>query len=221
MKKKREFIEKVIKNEEERFHETLNEGLHILAEMADEAKKAGRIQITGAEAFKLYDTYGFPFDLTEDFAMEQDMTVDREAFDVAMDEQRSRARAARQDEGSMEVQGGVLGDIKVKSEFVGYTELVSDAQVLTIVYKGELVDSIEIGKDCQVILDRTPFYAESGGQVADKGLIKAGNTQGKVTDTQKAPNGQHVLTVLIEQGILKVGDRVDAVVDRSLSRGYC
>ncbi|GEN35480.1 alanine--tRNA ligase [Aneurinibacillus danicus] len=212
---KREFIERVIKNEEERFHETLNEGLHILEQMVEAAKKAGQTKISGPEAFKLYDTYGFPFDLTEDFAAEQGLTVDREGFDIAMEEQRARARAARQDEDSMQVQGGVLGDIKVKSEFVGYDELVTSAKVAAIVHDNESVDMVGAGTECQVILDRTPFYAESGGQVADKGLLSAGKMQARVQDTQKGPNGQHVHTVLVESGTLKVGDTVEAIVERA------
>lgn len=212
---KRDFIERVIKNEEERFHETLNEGLHILEQMVQAAKQAGQTQISGPEAFKLYDTYGFPFDLTEDFAAEQGMTVDREGFDTAMEEQRARARAARHDEDSMQVQGGALGDIKVKSEFVGYKELATSAHVAAIVHEKESVDMVGAGTECQVILDRTPFYAESGGQVADKGLISAGQMQAKVQDTQKGPNGQNVHTILIESGTLKVGDMVEAVVDRA------
>ncbi|ERI11836.1 alanine--tRNA ligase [Aneurinibacillus aneurinilyticus] len=212
---KREFIERVIRNEEERFHETLNEGLHILEQMVQAAKKAGQTQIGGPEAFKLYDTYGFPFDLTEDFAAEQGMTVDREGFDTAMEEQRARARAARHDEDSMQVQGGVLGDIKVKSEFVGYKELATSARVVAIVHEKESVDMIGAGTECQIILDRTPFYAESGGQVADKGLLSAGQTQARVQDTQKGPNGQNVHTIFVESGTLKVGDTVEAIVDRA------
>ncbi|WP_027414951.1 alanine--tRNA ligase [Aneurinibacillus terranovensis] len=212
---KREFIERVIKNEEERFHETLNEGLHILEQMVKHAKQAGHTQISGDEAFKLYDTYGFPFDLTEDFAAEQEMTVDREGFDAAMEEQRARARAARHDEGSMQVQGGVLGDIKVKSEFVGYTEIVTSARVVALIHENESVDMVGAGTECQVILDRTPFYAESGGQVADKGLLEAGKMQATVFDTQKGPNGQHISTIKVESGTLKVGDKVEAVVNRA------
>ncbi|MBC2632194.1 alanine--tRNA ligase, partial [Salmonella enterica subsp. enterica serovar Enteritidis] len=102
---KREFIEKIIRTEEERFHETLSDGLNILADLSTQAKQNGQTAISGAEAFKLYDTYGFPFDLTEDYAAENGLTVDRAGFDTAMQEQRDRARAARQDSGSMKVQG--------------------------------------------------------------------------------------------------------------------
>ncbi|GAB7386486.1 alanine--tRNA ligase [Bacillaceae bacterium] len=212
---KREFIERVIKNEEERFHETLHEGIRILEEMIEEAKKEGRGHIKGAEAFKLYDTYGFPIDLTEDFAGERGLKVDREGFERAMEEQRERARAARQDVDSMQTQGGVLADLTVKSEFVGYNELVTSAKVAAIIYNDQLVDMIGENAVCQVILDRTPFYAESGGQVADKGIISSGGTQAQVEDVQKGPNGQHVHTVRVLSGRLRVGDTVEARVHRA------
>ncbi|MDQ1912458.1 alanine--tRNA ligase [Paenibacillus sp. GD4] len=209
---KREFIERVIRTEEERFHETLSDGLNILAEMADKARKQGSSQISGQDAFKLYDTYGFPFDLTEDFAAEKEMTVDREGFDQAMQEQRDRARAARQETDSMKVQGGPLADFTVKSEFVGYNELVTDATVLAIIHENQMVDLVGTGETCQVILDRTPFYAESGGQVSDHGTITSGATILNVEDVHKAPHGQHVHTCVVAGGVLRKGDKVQATV---------
>lgn len=211
---KREFIEKVVRNEEERFHETLHEGLAILEQMVQQAKEEGRNQLSGTEAFKLYDTYGFPIDLTEDYAMEKNLSIDREGFEAAMEEQRARARAARHEVDSMKVQGGVLGEITVKSEFVGYNELVTSSKVVALVYEGQSVDFVGEGKTCQVILDRTPFYAESGGQMADKGIISSGATQLKVENVQKGPNGQPVQQAVVQQGTIKVGDTVEAVVDR-------
>ncbi|MCS7462638.1 alanine--tRNA ligase [Paenibacillus doosanensis] len=213
---KREFIEKVIRTEEERFHETLSDGLAILAEMAEKARKEGSTQISGPDAFKLYDTYGFPFDLTEDFAAEKGMTVDREGFDAAMQEQRDRARAARQDAESMKVQGGPLADFTVKSEFVGYNELVTTAKVIAIVHENQFVDLVGVGETCQVILDRTPFYAESGGQVSDHGTITAGDLRLNVEDVAKAPHGQHVMTVSVQSGVLRKGDTVEAAVNQEL-----
>ncbi|MBP1156521.1 MULTISPECIES: alanine--tRNA ligase [unclassified Paenibacillus] len=213
---KREFIEKVIRTEEERFHETLSDGLAILAEMVDKAHKEGRSEISGPDAFKLYDTYGFPFDLTEDFAAEKAMTVDRAGFDQAMQEQRDRARAARQDSDSMKVQGGPLADYTVKSEFVGYTDLVTTAKVLEIVHENRFVDLVGTGETCQVILDVTPFYAESGGQVSDHGFMTAGDTVIKVEDVGKAPHGQHVHTVVVEAGVLRKGDQVQATVTQEV-----
>ncbi|RXT14772.1 alanine--tRNA ligase [Ammoniphilus sp. CFH 90114] len=212
---KREFIEKVVRGEEERFHETLNDGLAILAQMIEQAKAQGRLALTGEEAFRLYDTYGFPIDLTEDFATENGFSIDREGFEQAMDEQRARARAARQEVDSMKVQGGILGDITVKSEFVGYNELVTSAKVVALVTENQSVDFVTEGSSCQVILDRTPFYAESGGQIADKGLIVCGPTQLTVEYVVKGPNGQNVHQVMVQQGTLKIGDTVEAIVDRS------
>lgn len=211
---KQEFIAKVIRTEEERFHETLSDGLAILAGMADKARNEGRQEIGGEEAFKLYDTYGFPLDLTEDFALEQGLAVDRSGFDEAMQAQRNRARAARQDAESMTVQGGPLSDLTVKSEFVGYNELVTTAKVLAIIAEGEQVLQSGEGTVCQVILDRTPFYAESGGQVSDTGQLLGREVTAKVEDVGKAPNGQNVLTVRVESGVLREGDSVEAAVDR-------
>ncbi|MDU0203439.1 MULTISPECIES: alanine--tRNA ligase [Paenibacillus] len=215
---KREFIEKVIRTEEERFHETLSDGLVILAEMVEKTRQAGTNQISGPDAFKLYDTYGFPFDLTEDFASEKGLTVDREGFDASMQEQRDRARAASQKEGGMKVQGGPLSELTVKSEFVGYNELVVTANIEAIVHENELVDIVGVGETCQVILDRTPFYAESGGQVSDFGTIRNSQVTLKVEDVIKAPHGQHVHKVVVESGVLRKGDTVEAIV-ASAERG--
>jgi alanyl-tRNA synthetase len=212
---KQEFIEKVIRTEEERFHETLSDGLAILAEMVDKTRQSGSTEISGPDAFKLYDTYGFPFDLTEDFAGEQGMTVNRDGFDAAMQEQRERARGARQESESMKVQGGPLADFTTKSEFVGYNELVVPANVTAIVHENQFVDIVGSGETCQVVLDRTPFYAESGGQVSDHGWIRSGNTTLKVEDVTKAPHGQHVHMVTVESGVLRKGEAVEAEVSHS------
>lgn len=212
----REFIEKVIRTEEERFHETLSDGLGLLSVLTERAKEEGKLVISGADAFKLYDTFGFPFDLTEDFALEQGLTVEREGFDQAMESQRVRARSARQDSESMKVQGGPLSTFTTKSEFVGYNELVTTAKVISIIYQQQFVDSVKSGDTCQVILDRTPFYAESGGQVSDHGWLKSDNAKALVEEVGKAPLGQTVHSVTIESGELKLGDRVEATVDRVL-----
>ncbi|WP_339190188.1 MULTISPECIES: alanine--tRNA ligase [unclassified Paenibacillus] len=211
----REYIAKIIRTEEERFHETLSDGLAILGEISAKAKAEGLSNIAGADAFKLYDTYGFPFDLTEDFAAEQGLTVDREGFDAAMQEQRDRARAARHDGGSMKIQGGALADLTVKSEFVGYNDSVTESKILAIVVGDELVDVASEGAECQVILDTTPFYAESGGQVSDTGVLTGGSVTAKVKGLFKAPHGQHVHLVTVEAGELKVGESVRAEVDRA------
>ncbi|MFB5678714.1 alanine--tRNA ligase [Paenibacillus terreus] len=210
---KRDFIVKVIKTEEERFHETLSDGLAILAEISEQAKAAGHTVISGADAFKLYDTYGFPFDLTEDYASEHGLTVDREGFDQAMQEQRERARAARQDSGSMKVQGGALSELTVKSDFVGYNDLVTESKVLAIIYEDAMVDTVSEGQEAQIVLDITPFYAESGGQVSDRGVLHGAAVTAKVEGMSKAPLGQHVHQILVQAGELRVGDTVRAEVD--------
>ncbi|KXG43131.1 alanine--tRNA ligase [Tepidibacillus decaturensis] len=217
---KKEFIEKVIRTEEERFHETLTEGLSILEQMVKEAKEQGRKVISGEEAFKLYDTYGFPLDLTEDFAAEHQLSVDQQGFEVQMEQQRERARAARQDVDSMRVQGGVLADIKDKSEFVGYNEwVVNDTIISHLLVQDQLVDFVTENQKAQVLLTKTPFYAESGGQIADQGLIKGKNGElMKVLDVMKAPNGQHLHHVEVVKGSFKTGDQVLAEIDREARR---
>jgi len=211
---KREFIERVIRTEEERFLETLSEGLSLLADLVDKAKTSGRTQIAGDEAFRLYDTYGFPLDLTEDFAAEHGMTVDRDGFEAAMEAQRERARAARQENGGMKVQGGPLDDFTDKSEFVGYTDLVTNVRVIALLREGRQAERAEAGETCEVVLDRTPFYAESGGQVSDRGALRGPRFAAVVEDVYKAPHGQHVHRVRVESGTLAVGDEAEAEVSR-------
>jgi len=203
---KNQFIAKVIKNEEVRFHETLNEGLQILARYVEEKKKEGIKEISGAEAFRLYDTYGFPLDLTEDYAYEHDLTVDRTGFNQEMEEQRERARRARQDVDSMQVQGGILTELKMESKFVGYERLETESKILAIINNNQLVEYAGDEEIVHVILDVTPFYAESGGQIADIGEIIVGKTRLEVLDVQKAPNGQHLQRVKVLNGSIQTGE---------------
>ncbi|MEY4479780.1 MAG: alanine--tRNA ligase [Bacillota bacterium] len=210
-----DYITKIIRTEEERFHETLADGLHILEGICRQAKEEGRTTITGPESFKLYDTYGFPLDLTEDFAAEQGLGIDRDGFEASMNEQRERARAARNDSSSMKVQGGAMSTFEGASEFVGYSNLVVDAKVIAIVVENELADSASAGETVQVVLDRTPFYAESGGQVSDTGTFTGSSVKANVQELYKAPNGQHVHVVHITEGKLAVGDTVSAAVSAS------
>ncbi|AMM98027.1 alanine--tRNA ligase [Bacillus pumilus] len=216
---KEEFIAKVIKNEEERFHETLNEGLAILSEVIKKERDKGSTQISGEDVFKLYDTYGFPVELTEEYAEDENMTVDREGFQAEMEKQRERARNARQDVGSMQVQGGALGDIKVESTFVGYENLTADAHIVELLQNGEIVTEAHEGDTVQILLDETPFYAESGGQVADKGTLKSAEVIIDIKDVKKAPNGQHVHEGIVVSGTAKKGLEVTAEVESALRKG--
>ncbi|MFF2497446.1 alanine--tRNA ligase [Peribacillus sp. NPDC058075] len=212
--KNKEFIAKVIKNEEERFHETLNDGLAILSEVIKKEKEKGNTTIPGSDAFRLYDTYGFPIELTEEYAEEEGMSVDQAGFEKEMDAQRERARSARQDVDSMQIQGGVLGDIKVESEFVGYDQVAVEAKVAAIVKNGELVTEAQEGEEVQVILDKTPFYAESGGQIADIGTMASESVKVDVLDVQKAPNGQNLHRVTVTAGTLTTDSDIVAAVNQ-------
>ncbi|PHF17462.1 alanine--tRNA ligase [Bacillus toyonensis] len=210
---KKDFIAKVVKNEEERFHETLHDGEAILAEVIAKAKEEKTTVISGVDAFRLYDTYGFPIELTEEYAEEAGMTVDHKGFEAEMEKQRERARAARQDVDSMQVQGGVLGEVKVASEFVGYGTVATESNIVALVKNGEYTDSLQAGEEGQLMLDVTPFYAESGGQIADRGYLLADGVKVVVKDVQKAPNGQNLHKVVVEEGTLTKGAAVKAVID--------
>ncbi|ADK06970.1 alanine--tRNA ligase [Bacillus thuringiensis serovar pingluonsis] len=210
---KKDFIAKVVKNEEERFHETLHDGEAILAEVIAKAKEEKTTVISGVDAFRLYDTYGFPIELTEEYAEEAGMTVDHEGFENEMEKQRERARAARQDVDSMQVQGGVLGEVKVASEFVGYGTVATESNVVALVKNGEYTDSLQVGEEGQLMLDVTPFYAESGGQIADRGYLLADGVKVLVKDVQKAPNGQNLHQVVVEEGMLTKDAAVKAIID--------
>ncbi|MBY6085227.1 alanine--tRNA ligase [Priestia flexa] len=213
VKDKTDFIQRVVKNEEERFHETLNEGLAILATMIKKAKDQGSDTISGEDVFRLYDTYGFPVELTEEYAEDEKMKIDHDGFESEMEGQRERARAARQDSSSMQVQGGVLGELTVESEFVGYDKDEVETFIEAIILHGELVDKVTEGQEAQVILKQTPFYAESGGQIADQGEISNATSVAAVKDVQKAPNGQNVHTVEVRSGELVKGETYTATIN--------
>ncbi|MCA1031856.1 alanine--tRNA ligase [Bacillus timonensis] len=215
VKAKTDFIQKVIKNEEERFHETLNEGLAILSSVIKNEKENGRDTISGEDVFRLYDTYGFPVELTEEYAEEEKMKVDHEGFEKAMENQRQRARAARQDVDSMQIQSGVLGEVKVESKFVGYDQLTSSSKIEVLIKNGMIVESAGVGDEIQFILNETPFYAESGGQIADRGLLENNECTIRIRDVQKAPNGQNLHHAKIEKGSVKAGDIFTAKIEKS------
>lgn len=214
VKDKSEFIQRVIKNEENRFHETLDGGLAILSEVIEKEKAAGLTVIPGEDAFRLYDTYGFPIELTEEYAEEAGMSIDLEGFEVAMEQQRERARSSRQDVDSMQVQSEVLANLTQESQFVGYDTLVCETAVVAIVANGQEVEVASEGEEALVLLAETPFYAEMGGQVADHGYIENDSCKAFVKDVQKAPNGQTLHTIVVESGELHLHEEVNASVDR-------
>lgn len=203
----KDFIQKVVRNEEERFHETINEGLTMLNDVLADLKAKNETTLDGKVIFKLYDTFGFPVELTEEVAEDEGLKVDHEGFEVEMQAQKERARAARSTETSMGVQTALLGDIKVQSEFVGYDHLEVESQLLTILQDDAVVDAASDGA-AQLIFAQTPFYAEMGGQVADHGIVadKDGNVVAKVIDVQKAPNGQPLHKVELLQAVKEGGN---------------
>ncbi len=189
LKDKEEHIKNVVSSEEERFYKTLDQGLSILNEMMNNLKEKGKDKLTGEQAFKLYDTYGFPLDLTRDVLAENGFKVDGDGFSREMEKQRERARNAREDIGfgSREVEkvfSSIRDEIEA-CEFIGYSKLTAETRIEAIIKDGKEVDSLNSGEEGEVILSMTPFYAESGGQIGDKGEIKGDNLSGKVNDVLK------------------------------------
>ena len=212
VKEKSDFIKRVIKSEEERFHETLEEGLAILNNLVAQAKEQSN-EISGKDAFKLYDTYGFPVELTEEIATQENLTVDMATFEYEMQQQRDRARQARQNSQSMQVQSEVLKKITTESKFVGYDVMDRATTITDIIHNGELVDTAEAGEIVYFILKETPFYAVSGGQVADQGKVSNENFEITVTEVTKAPNGQNLHKGEIQFGTVKTNAEVSASVN--------
>ena len=207
---KQALIKKIISVEESNFAKTIDQGLKLLDEMA----AAAGAQLSGEDAFKLYDTYGFPLDITRDILEEKGMTVDEEAFNRLMQEQRQRARSARKsaDAEAWKGDGALFAGIP-STAFTGYTQESGKASVLALVKDGERTEAAGMGDAVLLVLDNTPFYAESGGQIGDAGTIESENALLKVTDTQKTPGGVYTHACTVEKGIVSVGDAVTAQID--------
>ncbi|MGH2104062.1 alanine--tRNA ligase [Aerococcus urinaeequi] len=215
VKADQDFIQDVIKTEEDRFNETINEGEAIIQEVIATLEAEHNKVMSGAQAFKLYDTYGFPLELTQEYLEEVGIDVDLSGFEEAMKVQRERARAARKDSTGMAVQSGVLSEIDVTSTYVGYDQLVVETRVNTIVSGDALVSSSEAGEEVYLVAEQTPFYAEMGGQIADTGdiLDEDGQLIGRVVNVVRAPNGQHLHEVKLAAAIV-LDQTVQLAVDR-------
>ena len=215
LEQKSDYIHKVIEMEEARFDATIDSGLSILGDMITAVKAEGKTELPAADAFKLYDTYGFPIDLTLEILEEQGMTTDREGFDVLMNEQRVRAREDRKKMGDLGWASENLGlDKSIKTRFDGYTIYDEKATVLAIVANGEVAGSAATGDRVTIVLDHTPFYAEMGGQVADHGLLT--NEKGlsvRISDVQKTKDGKFMHIGVVESGVIAVDDIVTAAID--------
>ena len=212
-----DYIASVIESEEDRFSATLNGGLNLLNNVIAEAKENKTNEIDGRTAFKLYDTYGFPIELTKEYAEDEGLTVDEKGFQAAMTEQQNRARNARDMDNGMGVQTDLWTSFKENSKYVGYTDLaVDNAKIIGLAHDGQQADEAQPGdKNIELIFDVTPFYAEMGGQVADTGDIidNYGKKVGRVVDVQHAPNQQNLHRVELTTPIKK-GARYKLVVDR-------
>ncbi len=212
--KQQELIESVVKVEEERFHETLNDGLEILTSIIEKEKAKGSAVFPGEEVFRLYDTYGFPKELTEEYVEQQGFSVDETGYHREMEKQRNRARSSRQKVDSMQVQDTILSEIEVDSEFAGYEQLETETKIEAIFDGNSIVNRAKTGDTVYVFLNRTPFYAESGGQVADNGWIYTETASAFVEDVQKSPKGQHIHRIVVKDGELQTNEQVKAMVSK-------
>ena len=218
LRERQDYITKVIRTEEENFARTIDGGLKIFNDMLSGHKEKGEKVFSGADAFKLYDTYGFPIDLTMEMVAEQGMAVDEKGFQKLMQEQKERARKAREALGDLGWAGVEFGKDVPETEFVGYDNTAIDgARVVALVVENEQAEELMPGVEGIVVLDKTPFYAEMGGQVADHGTIAVSGESGclfQVTDVQKNKGGKYMHYGKVTEGVLKLGDTVTAAIDQ-------
>ena len=208
LREKQEYITKVIKTEEENFARTIDAGMRIFSELLNEHKEKGESVFSGADAFKLYDTYGFPIDLTIEMCQDEGMTVNEDEFRKYMEEQRVRAREARKALGDLGWAGVEFGKAIPDTVFAGYDSESCEAKVLAIVAEGEARDAIVAGSEAIVVLDKTVMYAEMGGQVADHGTVSNDGMNFKVSNVLKNKGGKFMHYGTVEKGELKIGDTV-------------
>ncbi|HJA67498.1 alanine--tRNA ligase [Lachnoclostridium sp. An169] len=215
LEEKKEFILKVISKEEEQFNRTIDQGLGILSEMIEDMEKKGEKTLNGEDAFRLYDTYGFPLDLTKEILEEKGIGVDEEAFRASMEIQRKKARDAREVTNYMGADVTVYESIdpSVTSTFVGYDNLTWESDVTVLTTETELADALSEGEKGTIFVNETPFYATSGGQEADNGVIRTAEGEFRVEDTVKLLGGKIGHVGVMTKGMIKVGDKVTLEVD--------
>ena len=220
---KREFIFKPLTAEEEQFNKTIDKGLEILAGMEEKLVAAGSKELSGEDTFKLYDTYGFPVDLTAEILEEKGFTYDAAGFEACMEKQRQTARAARKETNYMGADASVYDDIdlSVTSEFVGYDKTTSESTVTVLTTETEIVDTLAEGMIGTIIVPETPFYATMGGQIGDTGVISTPNGQFTVKDTIKLKGGKIGHVGEMTTGMIKVGEKVTLTVDAERRARIC
>lgn len=207
------YIESVIKSEEARFDETIDQGILILNQYMEEMKQSGTKELDGEKAFKLYDTYGFPIDLTKEIMGENGFVVATKLFDDLLNEQRTKSKVARGNMDDAAWENDIFIDVEGSTVFDGYAKLKGTSNVLAIAKGSERVEEAEVGEEVTLVLDRSTFYAESGGQVGDTGIIESDDASLKVIDTKKS-NGKFLHICKVENGVVKVGDKVTTLVDK-------
>lgn len=223
LEEKKEFIFNVLKQEEGKFNKTIDQGLSILNEMAEKVEKDGKKQLGGEDAFKLYDTFGFPLDLTKEILEEKDFTVDEEGFAACMQEQKDKARKARKVTNYMGADVTVYESIdpSVTTEFVGYDKLSCDSKITVLTTETELVDALTDGEIGTVIVEQTPFYATMGGQEGDIGVITTADGEFRVENTIKLLGGKVGHIGKMTKGMFKTGDTVTLSVDTARRGSTC
>ena len=224
LREKQSYITKVVKTEEENFAKTIDAGMKIFADLLAEHKAKGETVFSGADAFKLYDTYGFPVDLTIEMCSDEGMTVDEDEFKKLMEEQRVRARKAREALGDLGWAGQEFGKDIPETEFVGYENTESNGTVVALVADGEICGEVDAGVEAVVVLDRTPMYAEMGGQVADHGIMTADGVRFEVNNVIKNKGGKFMHYGRLAEGRLKLGDKLHVSIDeerrKAISRAH-
>ena len=224
LREKQSYITKVIKTEEENFAKTIDAGMKIFGDLLAEHKANGETVFSGADAFKLYDTYGFPVDLTIEMCADEGMTVDEAEFKKLMEEQRVRARKAREALGDLGWAGQEFGKEVPETEFVGYDRTESEGTVVALVAEGEICGEVNEGMDAVVVLDRTPMYAEMGGQVADQGVMTADGVVFKVNNVLKNKGGKYMHYGKLLKGSIVLGDKLTVSIDterrKAISRAH-
>jgi alanyl-tRNA synthetase len=215
LSEKADYIKKVIRIEEERFETTVDQGIVILNDFISEIKSKNEKTIPGEMVFKLHDTYGFPLDLTREIAEENGLGIDEEGFKKEMDAQKKKARDAHNSKDTSAWADSVFDklDKSLKTTFVGYNEASADAKILYIVKDGEIVDTAQEGDEVTIILDKTAFYAESGGQVGDKGTITTKNGTVKIEDCTKTADGKFLHSGTVESGLIEKGADAKTLID--------
>lgn len=220
---KRDFIYKVLSQEEDKFNKTIDQGLSILASMQEEMNASGEMVLSGENAFKLYDTYGFPLDLTKEILEEAGYQIDEAGFKAAMEEQRIKARNAREVTNYMGADATVYDEIDaaITSEFVGYDNLTYDSKISVLTTESDIVEAVTEGENATIFVDATPFYATMGGQQGDKGVICTADACFEVADTIKLRGGKVGHVGKVTKGMFKVGDIVTLKVDEKGRANTC